>query len=113
MEKVILKGNESKKELQGLMDKNSIKYSKVDSKIKLLDRIYEYNSSLGIDIVLKNQEKVVPIETEDLQRKYNVDEICSLCKLNNRKKFFLNLKYKDISQTKIEWGQIFKREKLV
>lgn len=108
MEKIIITGNETKQDLQKLME-GKIQYSKVDSKQKLLDRIDKYNNTIKQEVVVKKViQEEVPVGNIITGNQY-----CNIKGYNMRVKFFINKKYKDERYTQPEWEEIFKKEGLI
>ena len=113
MNKIILTGKETKQQLQDIMVKRGIKYSKIDTKIKLWDHIDQYNDNLiGKNTSVIEIEEEIEEEIQD-NKKYDVNEIGSIFKLNNRRRFFIEKKYGDLFLSKNKWEKIFRSEKLV
>lgn len=110
MGKIILTGNETKPQLQKLME-DKVQYSKVDSKQKLLERIDKYNNTIQEEVVIKKQEPIV--EEEIVGSVITGSQYCNIKGQNKRVKFFINKKYKDERYPQGEWDEIFKKEGLV
>ena len=126
MEKIILTGKETKQDLMNLLDKNEVKYSKLDIKDKLLERISDYNSS--IDVIGRVSDKIQPQslikETIKLTKDFDIEkeaqvisitgnQYCNIKGHNKRTKFFIDKKYKQELYPIEEWDLIFKKERLI
>lgn len=121
---ITLTGKESKLELQQICDVNEIKYSKLDSKDILVEKINLFNQLLStvgesklIPIVITDEPKNIIEKLEnEIMKTFQLitgSQYCNIKGHNKRTNFFIEKKYKDEKYSIVEWEQIFKSEGLI
>jgi hypothetical protein len=110
MEKIELTDKETKLELQSILESIEIKYSKLDTKEKLLERIREYNTLDEIKSQSLIRDK---IEKEAESIDITGNQYCNIRGYHKRVKYFIEKKYKRELFSIATWDLIFKKEGLV